>query len=177
MSSHSRTVQYAQTFGKCLMHRRSDYSAYMTDKAERLRIARLNAGFASAYEAANALGVNKDTYSQHENGIRGYPAAKAELYSRRFKVSAEWLLFGKGTGPAPSTDPSEDDLEAMLADVLREIPAGATIGDWPRIAAPILRAQLERYRVDREGLDSSHGKNALVEGAQSPASTKPDAEA
>lgn len=67
----------------------------MNTLAERLRQARERAGFASAKAAAEAMGMPVATYVQHENGIRGYPAKRAELYGRFYKVAPEWLLYGR----------------------------------------------------------------------------------
>jgi len=63
---------------------------------DRLRLARKEAGFEEAKDAAASLGVNRFTYAQHENGTRGFKRDKAELYARRFGVNIEWLLTGKG---------------------------------------------------------------------------------
>lgn len=67
-----------------------------TDLSERLLKAREHAGFSNATEAAEALGVPYPTYAGHENGSSGFRAPTGELYSRRFKVSFEWLMRGKG---------------------------------------------------------------------------------
>lgn len=64
--------------------------------ADRLKHARIAAGYTSASDAAEALGVALATYTQHENGRRGIPRDRAPLYARRFKVAEEWLLYGKG---------------------------------------------------------------------------------
>ena len=66
------------------------------DVAKRLREARVNAGFDSASEAARRFGWTDVTYRHHENGTRNVPKAKAEVYARAFRVSPEWLMFGKG---------------------------------------------------------------------------------
>lgn len=71
----------------------------MADAAERLRDARLRAGFSTGKDAAKAMGFAVSTYLAHENGSRGYPASKASAYARKFKVPEVWLLYG--TGPAP----------------------------------------------------------------------------
>ena len=147
----------------------------MDSPSNRLKKAREVAGFESAPAAARALGVNVTTYAHHENGTRGFKKDSAQQYARRFKVSAEWLLFGRGTGPGDVPEPSEADLEAMLADVVREIPASASIGDWPRLAAPILRAQLEQFRSDRAGSDTSAAGVARDTGAPARRATTPDA--
>lgn len=65
---------------------------------ERLQLAREKAGFLTAAEAAEALGMKYSTYAGHENGSRGV-VRSAEKYARRFRVSLDWLLRGKGPGP------------------------------------------------------------------------------
>jgi hypothetical protein len=65
-----------------------------------LRFAREKAGFATAKEAAEAMGAPVSTYIGHENGGRGFPATKAQRYASFFRVTPEWLLYGRGTGPA-----------------------------------------------------------------------------
>lgn len=76
----------------------------MSDPAERLRIARLRAGYETGKDAAIALGVKVSTYLGHENGSRGITAKKAEHYARRFKVPEQWLLYGVGPGPGSETN-------------------------------------------------------------------------
>jgi len=71
----------------------------MESPADRLKAARLAAGYPAASHAAHALGVPLATYQQHENGIRGYPARRAAIYAARFRVKPEWLLYGAGDGP------------------------------------------------------------------------------
>jgi len=90
----------------------------MTDPAERLRIARLRAGFTTGKEAAQSLGVAVSTYLGHENGSRGITAKQAELYARRFKVPEVWLLYG--TGPAPGTDKTGDE-SAEVVDIVKHM--------------------------------------------------------
>ena len=96
-----------------------DYSAYMNDPAERLKIARLRAGFDTAKEAAESLGFPVSTYIGHENGSRGYPAKRAFTYARKFKVSEQWLLYG--TGKAPGTD--NTDTTAEIINIIERLPA------------------------------------------------------
>ncbi len=82
---------------------------HMTDEkdvGDRLRLARKQAGFRTAKDAAESLGVSYPTYSQHENGTRGI-LREAELYARRYKVSLDWLLRGKGQGPDGSNTAGE----------------------------------------------------------------------
>ena len=79
---------------------------------ERLKDARIAAGYLEASEAARALGIPEPTYLAHENGSRGF-RAKADTYARKYKVSLEWLLTGRGPRgrrEVSSTD-SLDELE------------------------------------------------------------------
>lgn len=71
-------------------------NAFMSDMNERLALARKEAGFATARKAAEALGVKEPTYIGHENGQRGFRRDSADHYARKFHVSLEWLLTGKG---------------------------------------------------------------------------------
>lgn len=64
----------------------------------RLKKAREYAGFRTATDAAASLGVNYQTYAGHENGNRGVVRA-CQTYARRYKVTLDWLLRGKGPGP------------------------------------------------------------------------------
>lgn len=68
----------------------------MTEVHERLAQARKEAGYASASAAARALDVKEPTYIGHENGHRDLKREVAERYARKFHVSLEWLLTGKG---------------------------------------------------------------------------------
>lgn len=177
MTSHAPLMHYALMKGKCLLHYDPRYHAQMVTANERLKIARENSGYLSATDAANGMGMPVSTYTQHENGIRGFPAKSAPKYARKFKVSEEWLLFGKGEGPAIPVEPSEEDLARLLTEVLEELPVNAKHGDWPRLVAGHLHAQLARFRADREAsLNMAQGASpdTLV---QSPEPTKPTAQA
>lgn len=72
------------------------------EKNERLKQARIDAGFRFASHAADSLGVKRPTYAHHENGTRDFGADEARQYARRFKVSVEWLLYG--TKPGATTE-------------------------------------------------------------------------
>lgn len=70
----------------------------MGTPADRLKAARVAAGFTSARQAAEALGISADTYTQHENGTRGFPANRAQRYATFFHTTPEHLLYGRGAG-------------------------------------------------------------------------------
>lgn len=97
-------MHYAPTRSKCLLHSFPDYPLAMASAGERLRQAREKAGYTSANQAAEALGISRATYAQHENGLRGFPAARAERYARFFRVAPEWLLYGRQKGDAEAVE-------------------------------------------------------------------------
>lgn len=97
---------------------------------ERLASARKAAGYETAAEAADALGVPYPTYAGHENGSSGFRSDKGELYAKKFKVRFEWLM--RGTGPMVDLatkyreiltvfDSLPPDLQESYADVLRKL--------------------------------------------------------
>ena len=84
------------------MHHGMRYCHLMTEKSERLKQARLRAGYATAKSAAEAMGVRVASYIQHENGIRGFPTTVAERYAQFLKVAPEWLTHGIRIGEPES---------------------------------------------------------------------------
>jgi len=76
----------------------------MMDKHERLREERKKAGFASAADAARALGVGVSTYRHHENGTRDFESEEAAQYAKRFRSSTDYLLYGRKPSPQPPAE-------------------------------------------------------------------------
>jgi DNA-binding XRE family transcriptional regulator len=89
----------------------------MQRACERLQRARELAGYETASEAADALGLPRPTYLAHENGSRGFKA-ETERYSRFFKVNLEWLLIGRGEPRARSLD---SRVQALTPDLQQEV--------------------------------------------------------
>lgn len=89
----------------------------MGDVHDRLKTARVNAGFDSAAQAAKALGVTESRYRAYENGQNKYGPDEAAQFARRFGVRAAWLLLGEdpmAAGDAPSS-PEEKVIMDRLA--------------------------------------------------------------
>ena len=59
--------------------------------ADRLREARINAGYPSANHASISLGWSVKVYIQHEQGIKSFNIDDAKKYSKAFKVSSDYL--------------------------------------------------------------------------------------
>jgi SOS-response transcriptional repressor LexA len=115
----------------------------MAEVHERLIQARLSAGYDSAAAAARALGVKEQTYYSHENGNSGLRPKVAEKYARKFKVSLEWLLTGRGEMSAVGAIPYEDEVAGL--PLLGSIQAGHWIE-----AASVEGADLEMVPVVRD---------------------------
>jgi hypothetical protein len=111
-------MHYAFPQRKRLLHNRMHYAQHMTDPAERLRIARLRAGYQTGKQAAEALGFPVSTYLSHENGSRGISAKRAVTYARKYKVREQWLLYG--VGPGPGTEQTGDTAE--IVNILEHLP-------------------------------------------------------
>lgn len=76
-----------------------DMPDFMDEKHERLRQARVSAGYKSASAAAEALGISASTYRAHENGQNDFDFMDAGRYARRFNVSQLWLFEGRERSP------------------------------------------------------------------------------
>jgi SOS-response transcriptional repressor LexA len=88
--------------------------------SERLKAARIRAGYGSAKAAAEAMGTPASTYVQHESGVRGFPVERATRYSRFFRTAPEWLLYGRGVADPVIVAPTHSVLP-----LLGQIRAGA----------------------------------------------------
>ena len=74
----------------------------MESMSNRLRQARIDAGFGSARNAAKEHRWKVSTYSAHENGQNDFDEEAAKQYGRAFHVSAGWLLTGEGSPERPN---------------------------------------------------------------------------
>ncbi|KQV66609.1 helix-turn-helix transcriptional regulator [Caulobacter sp. Root343] len=60
----------------------------------RLKASREGAGYETATDAAEALGLSRNTYIQHENGTSPFSRKKAEVFAKKFRTTPEFLMFG-----------------------------------------------------------------------------------
>lgn len=98
----------------------------------RLRSARIAAEFTTAAEVAKALKglVSSDTYTQHENGWRGYKA-HADKYAKLFGVTPQWLLWGDQANAKFS---QIERIYMSLKGVDQELAADLMLGTLDRLA-------------------------------------------
>src|SRR5262249_18742164 len=69
--------------------------------AKRLKELRLKAGFSTANEAADAMGCNRNTYHQHESGLRPITRKAAVFYALHYKVTVQEIMVGTRLQLAP----------------------------------------------------------------------------
>lgn len=92
--------------------RRSRYDGEMNEMSDRLRQARLKAGFTSAAKASDAMGLKASTYRAHENGQNEFDKDEARFYARRLGCDFFWLLTG-----IPQGEISEDRQREIAASL------------------------------------------------------------
>jgi phage repressor protein C with HTH and peptisase S24 domain len=78
----------------------------MGERHDRLRQARIAAGFERASDAAERFHWNPNTYKSNENGAAPFSFKKARDYALAFGVRAEWLYDAAG--------PMKADLEPLV---------------------------------------------------------------
>ena len=61
---------------------------------DRLKLARIAAGFDTATAAIERHYWNATLYRHHENGKSSFSRIEAKNYAYAYNVSADWLLFG-----------------------------------------------------------------------------------
>lgn len=66
--------------------------------ADRLRRARLHAGYRTATAAIDYFSWPSSTYRAHENGQNNFNPDAAQQYAEAYGVSPAWLLLGDGKG-------------------------------------------------------------------------------
>ncbi|HYD45127.1 MAG TPA: helix-turn-helix domain-containing protein [Phenylobacterium sp.] len=68
----------------------------MDGRHDRLRRARIDRGYKTATDAADAYGWNRNTYASNENGNAPFSFRKAKEYAKAYGVRPEWLYENSG---------------------------------------------------------------------------------
>lgn len=79
---------------------------------ERLKKARIEAGYDTARAAAEALGLPEQTYMPYESGRTGFSRRAARL-AHFFGVNLLWLVEGTGPMKRAQKDPFLDKFERL----------------------------------------------------------------
>lgn len=137
--------------------------------SDRLRAARIAAGYATAADAARALGEIPQNVRDHEAGRRNVTPEKAENYARLYKVPAAHLLFGEGH--TSDSGVAEND-NTRKVGIIGEVRAGmfAPIPDeqpepWEFVPVDLpeyQRAHLFALKVVGRSMDRHYADGAVV---------------
>jgi transcriptional regulator with XRE-family HTH domain len=117
--------------------------------AERLRRARVHAGFERATEAVRKFGWNYSRYMNYENGERAIPPKQAILFASAFGVTVDYIYFGKG-------------------DILNQIECGGVISSRVVRRIPLARIEnIEELQRIASGLEPMLAATIPVSGDDS----------
>lgn len=86
---------------------------------ERLRHARLRAGFSQRFAAADKFGWDYPDYVAHERGQVTLSLQSAKQYAKGFGVSVEWLLYGIGDMDRRERPPRDLTMQELRDEVER----------------------------------------------------------
>jgi len=120
----------------------------MDERSERLKQARIAAGFDKPSEAAERFGWNVNTYKSNENGNAPFSFRKAKEYASAFGVRTEWLYDAQGPAKSAGSARPTAVLTAPVGELvnLADLRAYIKAQEAPKPAA----AQLSRMRrIDR----------------------------
>lgn len=81
---------------------------------ERLRLARVKAGYKTASDAARKLEIANPTYLAHENGTRAIRSHMAKEYAEAFGTTADWILYGRELAEALPAGREMEELSELV---------------------------------------------------------------
>jgi hypothetical protein len=126
-----------------------------TGRAQRLRRARVEAGFARGADAVERFGWNRNTYKSNENGAAPFSFDQAKAYAAAFDVRAEWLYDGTAPiRPGVAIRRAPPKRKPRLVPVVGYVGAGSRTRLYAEGQGPL-------DRVD--GPDDANDKTVAVE--------------
>ena len=99
----------------------------MNSASDRLKQARIAAGYDTVQEACEAFGFKYSTYAGHENGQRGIKWDALERYAKAYRVSMDWLVSGRGQIDTPKN--KDLSLKVPIYDIRASAGAGSLVED------------------------------------------------
>ncbi len=123
--AHNNTQRIAQVKPRRIAWR--DIIAAMPTAGDRLRRARIAAGYRTVADAAEAFGWKEAAARHHENGTRQYYDIKAALrYARAFRVDVNSLL-GTASETAPVQSPTAEQFAQIAEIALKQVAPGLAV--------------------------------------------------
>lgn len=127
---------------------------YMTTTmSDRLKQARVTAGFYKASDAIKKFGWKASTYRAHESQQNQFDAATALSYARAYGVNAGWLLTGEGEMSVRYREPSSGPvgqtmrLQERPASFDARIPIKGTVASGVWIEERLIYDSSESFRI------------------------------
>lgn len=135
-------------------------SRIMGTQNERLRQARIAAGYSTAKQAIDAFGFQEAAYRHHENGTRAITPDNAKRYGRAFKVNPGWILGldAKQEIELPPESSTLKVLGAVSAGVWLEQTEWAEDDQYEIEVGPSPIPGVKRFAVKMEG----HSMNLII---------------
>jgi SOS-response transcriptional repressor LexA len=99
-------------------------------RAQRLKQARIDRGYATAAAAAEANRWNRNTYASNENGNAPFSYRKAKVYADAFGVRPEWLYEGETPSAVVLAEKTIAKREEIVVPVIGRVgadPSGAVL--------------------------------------------------
>lgn len=93
----------------------------MNTQGERLKAARIAAGYDTAADAARALGIHPQNVRDHEANRRRFSSDQAADYARLYKTNPTDILFGDGHASGSGVTAADD---VRMVGIIGEIRAG-----------------------------------------------------
>jgi hypothetical protein len=127
---------------------------YMTTRmSDRLKQARVTAGFYKASDAIKKFGWKASTYRAHESQQNQFDAATALSYARAYGVNAGWLLTGEGEMSVRFKDPAARSatqpmrLQERPASFDPRIPVKGVVSSGVWVEERLISDSSENYRA------------------------------
>lgn len=94
---------------------------YVLEVANRLREARINAGYKTITAFTTAHDIPFNSYRNHEKGLRSISIEQAQDYSKLLKVHPAWLMTGEDYNHVVHKEQlSESDIEEAAKQLAKE---------------------------------------------------------
>lgn len=169
MVSHDLAIADCYAFVKANRYAEPAISAGMKTPHERLRAARIAAGFESAADAARAMGEHPQNVRDQEANRRKISPEWAAKYAKHYGVSASHILFGPGHATDSGVSSGND---VRMVGVIGEVRAGvfAEIPDeepepWDHVPVSLpeyARASLFALQVVGRSMDRFYPDGSTV---------------
>lgn len=118
---------------------------------------------------AERLGVNTGQVSRWETGANNIPSGRLPEIAKAYGCRVSQIFADDEAMPASF---SEEQLVAMVQEAMLELPAGAPLGDFPRVVGSNLHEQIAQYQAAGGFRDARDEASAPDTAVQPPVPTR-----